>query len=464
LEASAYLYFCTMMRSLLAASMMLVVRAEDVCTSADCEAGAMVQRFNRKQTIARGPLTQLLQSTTKMLRDGSTPAVIVFVDDALADIEINITKNIWLNHQADQKFIDDQLKELQAILKTYNTNVLELGVWEKGEESNHTDHVECRGAAPRDNKVGMAAGQEPADSEAELCLEASRKNWVRAQKWALLLAGEERYTSISTQLHGRFCPPTGVTWHTRDLTDADINAMVPELQSYRSSTVTKMTTFNTRGAKYFRVLIPEWKVANDIAETKNASHLLKKTTCEGKKRSLETASCSRAEHHVDFIKNFEEDWTFAEDVFNKTKESIVISEKDRIREIVTLEMVKCLLNKIKGKNGTKCKDAEDGDEEIKDCETRTVNTTKYEIDYECSPEKPVHPIVKVFPGQPTEYWTHRYFDIESHGFCFTDKTGVVDKVNNQFPMDAISTSCNFVTFGNNPLHTRPVFQHPYVLA
>jgi len=443
--------------------MMLVVGAEDVCTSADCEAGAMIQRVNRMQTTA-GPLTQLLQSTTKMLREGSTPAVIVFVNDTLTEIENDIISKIWLNHQADQKFIDDQLVELQNIVTTYDTKVLELGVWETAEETTHTNHVGCRGATARADKKFMQAGQEPAGSEAELCLKASRKNWIRAQKWALLLAGEKSYTSISTSLHGRFCPDTGVTWHTKDLTDAEINAMVPELVAYRSSTVTKMMTFNERGAKYIRVLIPEWEEADGIATTKNASHMLKKTQCEGKKKLLETASCSRAEHHVDFIKNFEVDWTFAEDVFNKTKESIVISEKDRIREIVTLEMVKCLLEKIKAKNGTKCKDAEDGDEEIKDCETRTVNTTIYEIDYECSPDKPVHPIVKVFPGQPTEYWTHRYFDIESHGFCFTDQDGVVDKVNNQFPMEDISTSCNFVTFGNNPLHTRPVFQHPYVLA
>lgn len=440
---------------------MLVVGAEDVCTSADCEASAMVQRINRKQTAGAGPLTQLLQSTTKMLREGSTPAVIVFVDDTLTEIENDIITNILKNHEADQKFIDDQLVELQDIVTTYDTKVQELTVYETAEETSHTTHVGCRGATTRGDKTGMAAGQEPSGSEAEICLEASRKNWVRAQKWSLLLTGERRYTTISTTLHGRFCPPGAPTWHSKDLTDADINAMVPALETYRTTTVTHMMTFNERGAKYFRVLIPEWEVADGIATTKNASHMLKKGQCEGKKRLLETASCTRAEHHVDFIKNFEVDWTFAEDIFNKTKESIVISEKDRVREIVTLEMVKCLLEKIKSKNGTKCKDAEDGDEEIKDCETRTVNTTKYEIDYECSPEKPVHPIVKVFPGQPTEYWTHRYFEIESHGFCFTDQVGVVDKVNNQFPMDDISTSCTFVTFGNDPLHTKPVFQRTY---
>jgi hypothetical protein len=443
--------------------MMLVVGAEDVCTSADCEASAMVQRINRKQT-APGPLTQLLQSTTKMLREGSTPAVIVFVGDTLTEIENDIIKNILKNHEADQKFIDDQLAELQNIVTTYDEKVLELKVYETAEEKTHTNHVECRGATSRIDKTSFDEGQEPADSEAEICLKASRKNWIRAKKWAELLTGERRYTSISTNLHGRFCPPTGLTWHSKDLTDADINAMVPALETYRTTTVTHMMTFNERGDKYFRVLIPAWEEADTIATQKNASHMLKKGQCEGKKRLLETASCTRAEHHVDFIKNFEEDWTFAEDIFNKTKESIVISEKDRIREIVTLEMVKCLLEKIKIKNGTACNSTGDGDEEIKDCETRTVNTTVYEIDYECSPEKPVHPIVKVFPGQPTEYWTHRYFEIESHGFCFTDQVGVVDKVNNQFPMDAISTSCSFVTFGNDPLHTKPVFQYPYVLA
>lgn len=134
--------------------MMLVVGAEDVCTSADCEASAMVQRINRKQT-APGPLTQLLQSTTKMLREGSTPAVIVFVDDTLTEIENDIIKNILKNHEADQKFIDDQLAELQNIVTTYDEKVLELKVYETAEEKTHTNHVECRGATPRIDKTSL---------------------------------------------------------------------------------------------------------------------------------------------------------------------------------------------------------------------------------------------------------------------------------------------------------------------
>jgi len=131
------------------------------------------------QTTA-GPLTQLLQSTTKMLRDGSTPAVIVFVNDSLREIEIDIIENIWLNHQADQKFIDDQLVELQDILNTYNQNLTELESFEYNETTANTTHVSCRGATDRTGLTGSegpngnAAGQETAGSEAELCLESSR--------------------------------------------------------------------------------------------------------------------------------------------------------------------------------------------------------------------------------------------------------------------------------------------------
>jgi len=535
------------MRSLLGASMTLVVGAEDVCTSADCEASAMVQRINRKQTIARGPLTQLLQSTTKMLREGSTPAVIVFVNDTLAEIEINITDNIWLNHQADQKFIDDQLLELQAILKTYNTKKEELTGNRTTEELRASrSHADCRGYTTpcnagnagecdeirgdditigwaRSDKSSNAAGQEPEGSEAYKCLDASRKNWDRALKWAALLKWEATYTLISQSLHeDRFCPPLSETaprfgkprWLSDvvrnsthpDLTDAlpgdrwyaqqplnpwpqqpfmpgtpwfsnpelfegDTNPMVAELEDYRKATrgqvgqvgtfghpTLTMMTFNQRGKEYFQK-IELWVTADGIATTSNSSHVLKKGQCEGKKTSLETASCTRAEHHVAFIKDFEEDWAFSEDIFNRTKESIVISEKDRIREIVTLGMVKCLLEKIKSKNGTACASVGEADEEIQDCETSTVNTTRYEIDYECSPDRPVHPIVKVFPGQPTEYSTRWYSVIENHGFCFSEEH--TDAVHNKFPMDAIHTSCSFVTWPDTL--PQPVFEFPYTL-
>jgi len=418
-----------MVHAMLGVSMLLGARAEDVCASGDCESSAMVQRIHRKVEGA-SPLTQLLQATTKMLRDGSTPAVLEFTRDTLAEIDNDIIKNIKLNHQADQDLLDAQIKELEAIIAKFNLEVTQLERNEVVEEDSHTSHKECRGAD--------TPGSDPEGSEAALCKDASKKNWKRAERWTELLRGEHKYEVISTVLHGRFCPPTGVTWHSKDLSDADINAMVPALESYRTTTVTKMMKYNDLGAEYFRVLIPAWEVTDKKANKANITHMYKKKTCEDAKHNLERASCTRAQHHADFIVNFEIEWTSSEDIFNKTKEAIVGSEKDRMRECVTLEVVKCLLTKIESKNGTKCNSTGEADDEIQDCETRHVKECKdLEIDYPCAPEPPLHPIIKVFPGQPKHYWEYRYSAIESHSFCFTDKDGVVDKVNNQFPMFVI---------------------------
>lgn len=416
-----------MVRAVFGVSMLLGARAEDVCASGDCESSAMVQRIHRKVEGA-SPLTQLLQATTKMLRDGSTPAVLVFTKDTLHEIDTEIMGNIFKNHEADQKMLDAQIKELEAIIAKFNLEVTNLEANEVTEETAHTSHTECRGAVT----------PEPEGSEAALCKDASVKNWKRAEKWTKLLRGEHQYSEISTVLHGRFCPPTGVTWHSKDLSDEDINAMVPALETYRTKTVTKMMKYNELGAEYFRVLIPAWEVTDKKADRANTTHMNKKTECEGLKTLLETSSCTRAQHHADFIVNFEIEWVSSEDIFNKTKEGIVGSEKDRMRECVTLEVVKCLLKKIESKNGTKCKDTDEADKEIEDCETSDATSCKpLVIDYPCAPEPPLHPIIKVFPGQPKHYWEYRYSAIESHGFCFTNKDGVVDKVNNQFPMTVI---------------------------
>jgi len=414
-------------RALLGVSMLLSARAEDICASADCESSAMVQRVNRKVGTA-SPLTQLLQATTKMLRDGSTPAVLHFTRDTLEEIDRDIIKNIKLNHQADQDLLDEQIKELEAIIAKFNSEVKQLATLVATEEKDHTSHTECRGAVT----------PAPEGSEAALCKDASEKNWKRAERWTKLLRGEKRYEEISTTLHGRFCPPTGITWHSKDLSDEDINAMVPALETYRTTTVTKMMKYNDLGAVYFRELIPAWEVTDVTADKANTTHMKKKMVCEGKKTVLETSSCLRAQHHADFIVTFEIEWTSSEDIFNKTKEAIVGSEKDRMRECLTLEVVKCLLKKIEGKNGTKCNSTGEADDEIKDCETKHyTEQCPLEIDYPCSPPRPEIPIIKVFPGQPTQYWQYRYSAIESHGFCFTDKDGVVDKVFNQFPMNVI---------------------------
>jgi len=418
-----------MVRAVLGVSMLLGARAEEVCASGDCESSAMVQRIHRKVEGA-SPLTQLLQATTKMLREGSTPAVLVFTRDTLEEIDRDIIKNIKLNHKADQDLLDEQIKELEAIIAKFNLEVKTLEKNEVTEEKAHTSHKECRGAD--------TPGSEPEGSEAALCKDASEKNWQRAVKWTQLLRGEHKYEEISKVLHGRFCPPTGVTWHSKDLSDDEINAMVPALESYRTTTVTRMMKYNDLGAEYIRVLIPAWEVKDKKADRANTTHMKKKIECEGLKTVLETSSCTRAQHHADFIVNFEIEWTSSEGIFNKTKEAIVGSEKDRMRECLTLEVVKCLLKKIEGKNGTKCNTTGEADDEIKDCETRHyTEQCPLEIDYPCAPEPPVHPIIKVFPGQPKNYWEYRYSAIESHGFCFTNKDGVVDKVFNQFPMNTI---------------------------
>jgi len=374
-------------------------------------------------------LTQLLQATTKMLKDGTTPAVLVFTNDTLEEIKKDIIPKILANHKKDQEMLDAQLKELEAILATYNDELKTLAENNRVEELAHDAHVGCRGAVK---------GQEPEGSEAALCLDASKKNWKRAEKWRKLIIGENEYIEISTVLHGRFCPTEGIeTWHTKELTDEEINDMVPALESYRTKTVKKMVKYNELGAEYFRVLIPAWEVADETAKKANKTHMDRKFTCETLKKTLETKSCVRAQHHAELIKVFEEEWHAAELILNKTKENVVLTEKDRVREFVTLHMVKCLLKKIESRNGTRCDEVGEAENEIKDCETRDVVTVELEIDYPCSPEKPEHPPIKVYPGQPEEYWVFRYTQIESHGFCFTNKDGVVDRVNNQFPMDVI---------------------------
>jgi len=410
--------------------MLIAAGADEVCTTSDCEASAMVQRINRKQTAS--PLTQLLQATSKMLRDGSTPAVLVFTRNTLKEIREDIIDKIGKNHDADQTMLDDQIKELEAIIATFKDKDKVLTTLEQREEANHTIHQSCRG-------VGFVTtdGKVPVGSEASLCDDASKKNWIRAQAWIALMRGEHKYTEISEHIHGRFCPPSTPTWHSKDLTDADINPMVVKLEEYRHTTVSKMMTFNTDGDLYFRKLIPAWILTDDTANSANNSHMAKKTKCETSKSKLETSSCTRAQHHADFINNFRVEWDSAIIIFNKTKENVVSAEKDRIREVVTLGMVQCLLKKIESKNGTACASVGEADDEIKDCETKTVITTRYEIDYPCAPEEPEIPIIKVFPGQPTQYWKYRYSTIESHGFCFTDADGVVDQVNNQFPMNVI---------------------------
>jgi len=450
-----------MMRSLFGVSMLMGTCAQEACSSDGIEAMAMVQRVNRKAqqaAVVAHPLTQLLQATTKMLKDGTTPAVVTFTADTLDEIKKDIIPAIKSNHLKDQTMLDDQLKELQALLVGYKADEDVLEANNGLEETAHDALSSCRGAV---------TGDEPAGSEAALCLDASHKNKNRADAWATLKLEENHYIGVSRDIHGRFCPTIGDTWHTRhdgvskvldpghmtgDIwTPGDINPMVADLEKYRSGSTKKMETFAEKGTDYFAE-IPLWEETERLALAANTSHTDKKEVCDGLQKTLEEKSCARAQHHAEFIKVFLEEWNAAELIMNKTKDNIVVTEADRVREFVTLNMVECLLTKISARNGTRCEESGEAEAEIQNCESQDVTTEELEIDYPCAPEMPDHMQIKVFPGQPEAFWTSYYTPIESHGFCFSDKPGHVDHVtdtrlNNQFPLPVIhNKECELVDY------------------
>jgi len=450
-----------MMRSLFGVSMLMGTCAQEACSSDGIEAMAMVQRVNRKAqqaAVVAHPLTQLLQATTKMLKDGTTPAVVTFTTDTLEEIKKDIIPAIKANHGKDQTMLDEQLKELQSLLEGYTNDTVVLESNNKLEEAAHDALSSCRGAV---------TGDEPAGSEAALCLDASRKNKNRADAWTALIGGERHYTDVSKDIHSRFCPSTGDTWHTRhdgmdkvldpghmtgDIwTPGDINPMVVDLEKYRSGSAKKMESFVEKGTDYF-ALIPKWEETEKLASAANTTHMEKKQDCDKLQKTLEEKSCARAQHHSEFIKVFLEEWNAAELIMNKTKDNIVVTEADRVREFVTLNMVECLLTKIAARNGTRCEESGEAEAEIQNCESQDVTTEELEIDYPCAPEMPNHMKIKVYPGQPKAFWTSYYTPIENHGFCFSEKPGHVDYVtdtreNNQFPMPVIhNTECELVDY------------------
>jgi hypothetical protein len=402
--------------------------AMGVCAE-ECESSAILQRINRNAVSASVPTQQLLQAATKMLREGSTPAVITFTQDTFKEIQDDIFPKILANHKKDQEMLDAQLAELEAIVADYQKELKTLAENNRVEEAAASTHVRCRGTQST-KELSLSP------TELSLCRDASNKNWIRATKWKILINAERVYEGHAETLHGRFCPPGAATWHSKNLHEDEINPMVTGLVEYRRITKDVMMKFNVKGDYYFRTTIVEWMEADTIAQKANDTHLVKRTECNNYKKILEEKSCIRAQHHAQIIATFEEEFTAAELILNKTKENVAISEADRIREFVTLNMVQCLLKKIEEKNGTKCDESTDeADTIIKNCETSTVVTIHLEIDYPCSPDRPNHDPIKCYPGTPVCYREERYKVIEEFGFCFSDHEE--DKVHNNFPMPAI---------------------------
>merc|ERR1719235_290028 len=136
--------------------------------------------------------------------------------------------------------------------------------------------------------------------------------------------------------------------------------------------------------------IPDCVVAHTELDSQSS-------TCNALQTRLEETACAHASKITEVLTKYYEDFAQAASAYTCAVEEIMQLERDRKREWVTLQVVNCLLERIREQNGVPCDDSNGGvTEEVGVCEERhglnVCSTEEGEprlcLDYPPVPEHP----------------------------------------------------------------------------
>jgi hypothetical protein len=169
--------------------------------------------------------------------------------------------------------------------------------------------------------------------------------------WEIWVEEEEVLRGIHETIHNHFCPPgTNGTLHTFR------TQSIPWMESYMSQ----------------KVVVDNAEIAYDLkvpdCVTKHGHLDTKSTECNGLQSSLESAACAHEQAIVSVLQTYYEDFAQAQAAYNCAVEEVMELERDRKREWVTLQVVDCLLTRIRDQNGVPCDSEEGVTEEVGICE------------------------------------------------------------------------------------------------
>ena len=172
------------------------------------------------------------------------------------------------------------------------------------------------------------------------------------RRWTQWVVEEEELREIHGYISGHFCPPdANGTLHTFRVTS------VPYMQSYMSQ---KILVDQAESA--YDSYVPQCVLTHNALEAKTVD-------CNRHQTLLEEKACDHATKINLVLSTYYADHAQALAQYNCAVEEIMLLERDRKREWITLQVVFCLLGRVHELNGRPC-DSESGevDTEIAFCE------------------------------------------------------------------------------------------------
>jgi len=337
-------------------------------------------------------LTKLFESTSQLLRAGSTPAVIKFTEDVLKDITDAALPAIRDSSAADARLLNESFNAFTPIMKKYSDNMIVFGNLRTAETASSNAHKTCR---------VQETGECTTFTD---CTEALHELWDKYQREKLA------FKEIHDTITGGICTPSK-PWGTFPndwklgagtcaVTDGDKQTTKEcdykkDGDKYEWAYRTHIKDYTEKGQAYF-VAKDAYEAKKGVCTTEKQDLKTKTEECAVKKKELEISSCASKRHHKEWQDVFDETFRMAQANLAQNKKNVQSQQDDRIIEYSSIKSIQCLLQKIQETGGMPCDEkAGNGtaDAQIAQCRIIDIDTTEFNLTYPDEPALPAQTAV-----------------------------------------------------------------------
>jgi hypothetical protein len=343
--------------------------------------GASTGKGRSTGKVARtGQAAGLYASTLKMLREGATPEVVTFSEEAVKDIQTTVYAAMDAEHKRDQ---DELLREhatFDTIRKKYMEDAQKIvGSLTALVTADKTAHDSCR------------------SEEEKKCDKYHDEEEKRKTLWQSFKSADAEFEAKTDEQ--QWCGDA----------ETDMEAQHTKFQSYEAAGKTRFEAWDSHESQRVTALA-------SLHELEEQS-----TTCRTKQAQFERSSCNRFADWQTAKLIMESTWNAATETYNSMVDSVKQKTGDRNAEYSTLEEVKCLLSDIKERGGKPCEEQADGtseeaDKVMESCR-KEIDPPKYIIEY---PDVGASPELVAEPPKPCDenFEAAEYGSYKSNTKCF----------------------------------------------